>query len=307
MKQGMSMDKTIWVAAMAAAFIMPAEVTAQGTIEYGSDARSSLRDEEGNRYGGGTMERVTAKVAIPLGTKTDSLGRVTAWQAALSASYATLGCDGEAAGKNPENIVNAGVNIIHRRPIGRRWSLMVAAGCGVYAPKNEIRTRSILANGGAMFIYRINRGMSIGVGGGLTNAYGVPMVMPMMWFSWMSRGRFELKVDLSSGMEVAVATKIGRRMRIELVAVEMDGMMAVTEIDGKPQIYSSARIGSRLRPSVRIGRWTALFASFGATWLRSADITDRSLRGLAESFREDRDKRYFNPALSVTAGVSYGL
>lgn len=263
------MDKKIWVAAMAAAFIMPAEVSAQGIIEYGRDARSSLRDEEGNRYGGGTMERMTAKVAIPLGTKTDSLGRATAWQAALSASYATLGCDGAAAGMNPETIVNAGVNIMHRRPIGRRWQLMVAAGCGIYAPKNEIRTRSILANGGAMFIYRINRGMSIGVGGGLTNVYGVPMVMPMMYFSWMSRGRFELKVDLSSGMEVAVATKIGRRMRI--------------------------------------GRRTALFASFGATWLRSADITDRSLRGLAESFREDRDKRYFNPALSVTTGVSYGM
>lgn len=292
---------------MVAASIMPTEVLAQGTIEYGSDARSSLRDEQGNRYGSGAMEKVTAKIAIPLGTKTDSLGRTTAWQAALNASYATLDCDGEAEEKNPENIVNAGITIIHTRPISRRWSLMMAAGCGIYAPKNEIRMQSILANGGAMFIYRINRDMSIGAGGGLTNAYGVPMVMPMMYFSWMSRGRFELKVNMSSGMEVAVATTIGRRIRIELVAVEMDGMMAVTKIDGKPQIYSSARIGSHLRPSMRIGHRTALFASFGATWLRSADITDRSLRGLVESFREDRDKRYFNPALSFTAGVSYGL
>lgn len=301
------MKKIIRTATMAAALTISSRLTAQGYIEYGCSTRSSMTDKTGNKHGNGTMQTVTGKFAVPLSMRTDSTGRITAWKAAMSALYATLDNYGMAKELNPPNVFNGNLNVMHIRPLSRRWSLMATIGCGVYAPTDMIRARSILANGGALFVYRINNGMSVGVGGGLTNSYGVPMVMPMVYFSWASRGRYEFKVDMSSSMEISVATWLNKRIKIELVAIEMDGMAAVTETDGKAKIYSSVAIGSRLRPSVLIGGKTSAFVCIGGTWMRGTEITDRSLRGFADSFRDDKNSPYFRPAIRISAGIAYGL
>lgn len=71
----------------------------------------------------------------------------------------------------------------------------------------------------------------MGIGAGLTNSYGIPMILPMMYFSWRNAGRYELKVDMSSGMKVSVATWLNK-LKLELTALDMDGMSAVMEVDG---------------------------------------------------------------------------
>ena len=48
----------------------------------------------------------------------------------------------------------------------------------------------------------------------------------MMYFSWRNAGRYELKVDMSSGMKVSVATWLNKKLKLELTALDMDGMSA---------------------------------------------------------------------------------
>ena len=50
------------------------------------------------------------------------------------------------------------------------------------------------------------------------SSYGIPMILPMMYFSWRNAGRYELKVDMSSGMKVSVATWLNKKLKLEPVS-----------------------------------------------------------------------------------------
>ena len=63
-----------------------------------------------------------------------------------------------------------------------------------------VSMKTLLANGAIIFVYKLRKNLDLGIGAGLTNSYGIPMILPMMYFSWRNAGRYELKVDMSSGM-----------------------------------------------------------------------------------------------------------
>ena len=109
-------------------------------------------------------------------------------------------------------------------------------GGGVYAPLDGVSMKTLLANGAIIFVYKLRKNLDLGIGAGLTNSYGIPMILPMMYFSWRNAGRYELKVDMSSGMKVSVATWLNKKLKLELTALDMDGMSAVMEVDGKSKI-----------------------------------------------------------------------
>lgn len=289
--------------AITAAMMLPVIGHGQGYISYDLAPQSTLRDEQGGRFGHGDMRTVRAGYGLPLSVRRDSTGRVTAWTAGVSAAYVRLGNSGEARQLNPDDIVNGSISISHTRPLSRRWDVIASAGCGVYAPSGGIRMNSVLANGVLIFAYRLSDNMSIGVGGGLTNSYGVPMLLPMMYFRWETRGRYELKVDMTNSMRVSAATRIGRRLRVELVAVEMTGMTAVMERDGRSEIYSTVTIGSYIRPELLIDRKTSIYAGFGGNWLRGIDTKTRSLKGLFCAFNDGNEAKHFNVSLRLEAGI----
>lgn len=290
-----------------AAAIVPSAIYGQGYIGYDYAPESTLRNKGGDRFGRGSMKKVEGRYGIRLSAKQDSTGRTTAWTAGVSATCAMLDNHGMAASLNPSDIFNGSLSVTHLRPFAKRWDIMASLGCGIYAPKDEVSLESMMFSGALLFIYRINRNMSIGIGGGLTNSYGVPMVLPMMYFSWETRGRYELKVNMTNSMKVSAATRFGRHLKLELVAIEMEGMAAVTEMDGQSMIYSSMTMCSYICPSLQLDKRTSIYVGFGGNWLRGTKLTKRSLKGLFESFKDNEDGIYFDVSMRLAAGIRYGL
>lgn len=280
---------------------------AQGFIETDYLTSSGMSDKAGTEHGSGDMLRINGRYTVPLSVKTDDRKRPTAWTATLAASYTMFGNEGEAAEINPDRVLNASLNVSHSRPLSERWRLMASLGAGVYSDPSEIAFRSILANGAVIFAYQINEAMSVGVGGGLTNSYGVPMLLPMGYFTWRTGGRFKLDIDMASGLKIKASTTLGKRFGAQLTAIEIDGFSAVRRIDGEAKIYSSTMMRSTLGASYRLAPKLSLLAGVGGTWLRAVSLSDRSLKGFFSQFGDDEGKYRFKPSLRLSIGISYGL
>lgn len=283
-------------------------VRAQGFAEADYLSASDMHDKDGNTHGSGDMFRVKGRYTQPISVKMNNRQQPTAWSATIAASYAAMNNKGEARSLNPDEIVNASLNISHTRPLSDHWQLMVSFGAGIYAQPNEIAWRSILANGAAIFAYKFSDNLSAGLGVGLTNSYGVPMVVPMGYLNWRTNGDVKVQVDMASGMSVKASTMFGKHFGLELTAIEIDGMSAVRHIDGESKIYSTMMMRSALTPTFYLSKKLKFHLSLGGTWLRSVRMTDRSLKAFFKSFGDnDEDKYRFLPSMRLSAGISYGL
>ena len=92
---------------------------------------------------------------------------------------------------NPNDILNVSFNVSHLRPLSSRWYMMASLGIGVYAVPKDISFKSILASGAIIFAYKLRDNLDIGVGAGLTNSYGVPLIMPMGFLKRGSGRQYE--------------------------------------------------------------------------------------------------------------------
>lgn len=283
----------------------PATLFGQGYVSSEYLSSSSLRDEAGNRFGSGGMWRFSGRYTLPLSVKRNDRGQLTAWSATLNYTYASLQNKGAATALNPDRILNTSLNVSHLRPISERWSLIASLGCGVYAAPNQIAWRSILANDAIFFVYKLREDLDIGVGAGLTNSFGVPMILPMGYLNWRSSGKYEIRVDMSSGLKVTAAKWLNQKFKLELTAIEMDGISSVMRIDGKSKIYSSTMMRSTLSPTFSISPKASVYLGIGGNWLRSIKISDRSFGGFLDSFREDGYD--FDASLRVTAGFKWSF
>ena len=280
-------------------------VSAQGYISCDNIFGSSLRDESGNRYGRGGMYMVSAGYNVALSAKMNERNQPTVWSASLYGTYAVLENDGAAKDMNPGSIVNAGVGLTHIRPISNKWSILASVGAGVYAPARELSCKSILGSGGVIFICRLNDNLSLGAGAGISNSFGIPMAMPMLYLNWRHGGRFDFHIDMSNTIKMSASTAIGRRLRLELTPLEVDGLTSVITVDGKSRIYSMMMLRSYLSPSFSFNDRLSVFAAVGANWVRGVDITERSLKAFFSSFKEEDDDPYFQSALRISAGVKF--
>lgn len=281
----------------------------QGYVNYDYQPSSSFKDKEGNKHGSGNLQRISGRYTIPLSRKQNRRNQPTAWGMTLSASYAMMDNGGEARELNPDRVLNTSLTVSHLRPLSERWSLLASLGCGIYAAPYKVRWQSLLANGAFIFAYRLRDNLSIGIGGGLTNSYGVPIIMPMGYLNWKTNGRYEVAIDMANALKMQVATQVGKGMRLELTAIEMDGMSAVMRVDGKQKIYSSTMMCSGLNVSFRLLGKASLYAGVGSVWLRSTKITDRNLRSFFKSLGDDgnKDEYRFGTSLRFSVGFRYGF
>lgn len=281
----------------------------QGYVNYDYLSASSFKDKEGNKYGSGNLQRISGRYTLPFSRKLNERNQPTTWGMTFSASYGIMDNEGEACELNLDRVLNTSLTVSHLRPLSERWSLLASLGCGIYAAPDDVRWQSLLASGAFIFVYRLRENLSIGVGGGLTNSYGVPIVMPMGYLNWRTNGRYEIIIDIANALKMQVATQVGKTVRVELTAIEMDGMLAVTRVDGKQKLYSSTMIRSGLNASFRLFGKASIYAGVGGVWLRSSDITDRNLKSFFKSFSDDdEEKKYrFAPALRFSVGFRYGF
>lgn len=155
----------------------------QGYISYDYLPESSLKDDLGNEYGSGSLMMVSGRYNLPLSVRHDDKGRLVAWSATVNAAYGVFHNKGQARELNPDNLLNASLNISHIRPLSDKWSIIASVGSGVYAPLDGVSMKTLLANGAIIFVYKLRKNLDLGIGAGLTNSYGIPMILPMMYFS----------------------------------------------------------------------------------------------------------------------------
>lgn len=281
----------------------------QGCVNYDYLPSSSFKDKEGNKYGTGNLQRISGRYTIPLSRKLSERNQPTVWGMTLSASYNVMDNEGEARVLNPDRVLNTSLTVSHLRPLSERWSLLASLGCGIYAAPDEVCWQSLLANGSFIFAYRLCDNLSIGIGGGLTNSYGVPIIMPMGYLNWKTNGWYEVTIDIANAPKVQIATQAGKAVRLELTAIEMDGMSAVMQVDGKQKIYSSTMMRSGVNASFRVFGKASIYAGVGGVWLRSTKITDRNLKSFFKSLSDDgdKDKYRFGTAFRFSVGFRYGF
>lgn len=280
---------------------------AQGYVSYDYISASTLKDKLGSECGSGNMQIVSGAYNVPLSVKYNDRGQLIAWSTSVYGAYGILSNQGQAKELNPENILNGSLNITYIRPISKKWSIIASIGGGIYAPTNEVSVESILGNGGIVFVYKLNKNMNIGVGAGLTNSYGVPMILPMIYFSWQKTGKYEFKVDMSSGMKVSASTWLNKKIKVDFFVIEMDGMSAVTKIERESKIYSTVMLKSSISPSYYITPKTSFYVGIGGNWARGVSISNRSLKGFFNNFKENNGSREFSVALRLTTGFRYSF
>lgn len=281
--------------------------SAQGYVSYDHFSTSTLRDDTGNRFGSGDMRTISAGYNIPLSMKMNEHNQPTLWSAGISGTYAIMSNSGEAKELNPCKIINSGISLTHLRPISKKWSILASVGCGIYAPVDEISFRSILGSGGIIFICRLNDHLSLGVGGGITNSYGAPMAMPMLYLNWQHYGKFSFEINMANSLKVSASTWLWKKLKLEFTPLEVDGLAAITvDSDNKEWIYSMTMLQSYFSPSYHFNDKFSIFTSIGGNWIRGISKSERSLKGFFSSFNDnDEEKPYFQAALRLSAGIRF--
>jgi len=286
--------------------IVPIDAAAQGFLKSDYITSSSLKDEKGNRYGSGDLFKISGRYTLPLSVRQNSSGQLSAWSATFYGSYGLFDNKKIRLNTIPDKIINANISLSHLRPLSEKWYLIASLGGGIYAEPDDVSAKSILVNGGVFFVYKLINNLDLGIGAALTNSYGVPVIMPTSYVKWQLTGRYEVKANLANNMEISASAKLSDNFHLRLVAMEMDGMSAVMDIDGKSMIYSSTNMKSYLTPEYRKGKST-FYLGMGGVWMRSSKLSRRTLKGFWNSFKKDDDDMNFNPACYFIVGFKYGI
>lgn len=293
------------LAALALATMTAVTASAQ-QVQVGADyqMRSDFTDQDDHELGRGEMVRYGLKYNQPLSLKVNENGLPTVWALSLNSQYARLIDYGQARRLNPSSLLNATLSLSHIRPIADRWSIIASLGVGIYARADHVRWNTTLANGACIFAYQVRPGLSVGVGAGLTNAYGVPMVMPMAYLDWKLHGKWEVEVNFVNMIRASVAMRPTRKWRVGWNVLEMDAMLAVVPIEGRYKIYNSMMIKSYLTSSWYLTPKLSFYANAGIDMVRSSKL---SRRRLGSMFSFGGHKCHFKPAPIFSVGARWGF
>lgn len=280
----------------------------QGSITYDRVASADLNDRNDNKVGAGSLDRVTARFTFPLSIKrSPDKALPTVWTLTANADYASLDNSEAVRLLNPDEIINAGITLGHTSPLSQKWGLIAAAGCGIYAMPDYIRWHSILANVMAVAVYRLNPSLTIGAGGGLTNSFGAPMILPMVYLDWQRKGTFDFKVNFMGRLNVTASMWLSPKWKLSFSPIDMDGMSAVVNIDGSTKIYSMTMIKAALSANYYINKRLSVFASAGYMYRRTAKLSNRRFSDMYKNIFSSSGRYKFDPAMRFTAGIAYGL
>ncbi|CAA9198397.1 DUF6268 family outer membrane beta-barrel protein [Flavobacterium collinsii] len=245
------------------------------------------------------FKRAQIAFEVPLSLKMDQYNHPRLWSLFMDGSYARMenknyeipSLPVEFQGGFPNELLNAQIGVKHLRSISPSWSLMVMLSVGVYTDMVEINKDDVLIQGGVLFIKQFNPNLAFGMGPVLTNSFGVPMVLPGIYFNWESRGALHFKVAFPEGLE------LGYRMSdtFDLKAVgELSGMTAETRVGNKSSLLGYQQIIAGIRPQIKFGEHWTLEPTAGTTIVRNFSTTSRKIKDI---FKE---KDIANPRFTTT-------
>lgn len=254
---------------------------------------SSKTDAQSN------FKRAQIALEVPISLKMDKYNNPRLWSIVLQGAYAKMENKNydiqslPAALPNgfPTEILNAQIGVKHIRSISQSWSLLIMASVGVYSDMEQTNKDDVLLQGGVYFIKQFNPNLAFGMGPVLTNSFGVPMVLPGIYFNWESRGALHFRVNFPEGLE------LGYRMseNFDLKAVlELGGMTAETNVGGKSILLGYQQIIAGIKPQVKLGKNWILEPTVGTTLVRSFSTNNRKIRDI---FKE---KELADPKFTTT-------
>ncbi|MFS4471946.1 DUF6268 family outer membrane beta-barrel protein [Chryseobacterium sp. T20] len=244
------------------------------------------------------FKRVDLNLSIPLSVKKDTDGKVRSWSMLLSGSYAKMTHKNYETPLFPDQMLNAQIGIQHMRPLGKKWSMMMMASVGVYTDLEKIDFDDVLGQGGLLFIRHFNSNISLGGGPVLTTAFGVPMILPWIYFDWKTNGKIKFKINFPEGMEAGYL--FSDKFTLKAV-VELNGMTAERSINGKSMLLGYQQITAGLRPELKINDRLTLRLTGGTAILRSFSENDRKISSIF------RDKKIADPRFSSTFYAAVSL
>ncbi|SHH06233.1 hypothetical protein SAMN05421866_1990 [Chryseobacterium oranimense] len=244
------------------------------------------------------FKRADLNLSIPLSMKKDSSGRVKAWSVLLSGSYAKMTHKDYEKQLFPDQMLNAQAGIQHIRPLGKKWSMMMTASVGIYTDLEQISSDDILGQGGVLFIRHFNPNLALGAGPVLTTAFGVPMILPWIYFDWKTNGKVKLNINFPEGMEAGYL--FSDRFALKAV-VNLSGMTVERNKDGKSMLLGYQQITAGIRPEVKLNDKLSLSLTGGTALLRSFSENDRKIKSIF------KDKKMDDPKFATTFYAAVSL
>ncbi|MDL2143098.1 DUF6268 family outer membrane beta-barrel protein [Flavobacterium tructae] len=245
------------------------------------------------------FKRAQIAFEIPLSLEMDQYHRPKLWSLFANGSYAKMENKNyeiqslplEFQGGFPNEMLNAQIGVKHLRSISPTWSLMIMASVGVYTDMVEINKDDVLLQGGVFFIKHFNPNMAFGMGPVLTNSFGVPMVLPGIYFNWESRGAWHFKITFPESLQFGY--RISENFDLKAV-VELSGMTAETKVNNRTSLLGYQQIIAGIQPEIKLGKHWTLQPTAGSTLLRSFSSTNRKIKDI---FKE---KDMANPRFTTT-------
>ncbi|SMG30010.1 DUF6268 family outer membrane beta-barrel protein [Sphingobacterium psychroaquaticum] len=283
--------------------ISPAQVSVELKSEYiGKSSYRFMENEKSEKVGdskGGALIH-QGSINIPLSFKLNEKKRPTMWALSVAGAYAKLDNENFTEPLVVDEIVNAGINLNHLRPLNDRWSMLASIGGGIYMPStkiSDITLNNTLGNAGIVFIRHLKPNLDLGGGVAFNNSFGTPMLFPAFYLNWRTEGKYSVNIALMNGLAVSAGYDVGKSLRISVIG-EMNGQVALLEQDGEGKMFSHMYMIGGLRPEIKIGKKLSIPLTGGISAWRPAQMNDRTLKSI---FKEQN--YYFQSAIYASAGL----
>lgn len=283
--------------------IFPTNVFSQGSIEGGFIPNRDFQDKDKNKLGTANEWQISGKYTMPFSAKVNDKGQPFIWAGTVSGQYVKMNNHEGACKVNPNDVLNVSVNISHRRPLSERWYMLASIGVGIYSAPDEIALRSILANGGLIFAYKWRDNLDIGLGAGMTNSYGVPLIMPMGYLKWTTTGKYEINVEATNALKASVKRQFSDCFSLSLVPFDMSGLSSVVRRECKTKIYGVTRMRTYIRPEWKLNKWSRIYINAGMESYNSVKMSDRSIKGFKNTFAS-KERWCFDKGFYMAIGFS---
>lgn len=234
------------------------------------------------------FRRIEASIEIPLSTSLDKRNKPRIWSIVAQGAYAKMQHKLYEEDLFPTELLNAQIGIKHFRSISDSWSLLFMGTVGIYTDMEVINKEAILAQGGVFFIKHFNKKVSLGIGPVLTNSFGVPMVLPGIYFNWETHGDFYVRVAFPQGAELGY--KLNEKIDLKLAA-DIQGMTAVIKKEDKNMLLGFQQIVAGFRPEFKFNDNLTLSLTAGSSLVRSFSYNERKIKNIFKE-KKEADPRF---------------
>ncbi|WP_312338938.1 DUF6268 family outer membrane beta-barrel protein [Sphingobacterium sp.] len=277
-------------------------VSGQVAVDY-VPLSNYIRPEDSVKTGSKSdFRRIQFNLEVPLSTKMDSSGNIKRWSWKIGAAYAKMENRGYEEPLFPTEMLNAEMGLQYLTSLRKNWSLLTFASVGIYSDLVKVNGKDVLGQGGVLFIKKFRPNLAFGFGPVLSNSFGVPMILPGLYFDWKTNGKVKFNVNFPQGLSASY--HLNEMVDLRAV-VNLDGMTAEREKNGKSTLAGFMLLTAGLQPQFNLGKSLKLQLTGGSTLARLFVENDRSLKSLFKN-KSQADPR-FSPTFYTSVALKWNM